>query len=97
MPLRPCPIANGGRTWSPGRRGQDLALALLLLGAPGCPRRAPPPPPDADPTVRLHVEHAIGVPVVDIRDEPDGGTTRVQIGGASVRLPTREPDPPSAE
>jgi hypothetical protein len=78
--------------------GRPLALAVLLLGASACPRRsAPPPPPDADPNVQLHVEHAIGVPVVDIRREPDAGTTRIQIGGASVHLPTREPDPPSAE
>jgi hypothetical protein len=78
--------------------GRVLALALLLTGALGCPRRvAPTPPPDADPNVQLHVEHAIGVPVVDIRREPDAGTTRVQIGGASVHLPTREPEPPPSE
>ena len=47
--------------------------------------------------MQLHVEHAIGVPVVDIRREPDAGTTRVQIGGASVQLPTREPEPPPSE
>lgn len=75
-----------------------FALALLLTVAVGCPRRSPPPPPpDADPNVQLHVEHAVGVPVVDIRREPDAGTTRVQIGGASVQLPTREPDPPPSE
>lgn len=82
----------------PARIARPLALALLLLGASACPRRsAPPPPADADPNVQLHVEHAVGVPVVDIRREPDAGTTRIQIGGASVHLPTREPDPPSAE
>lgn len=82
---------------APRRIGRPLALAALLLGAGGCPRRSAAPPPDADPNVQLHVEHAVGVPVVDIRREPDAGTTRIQIGGASVHLPTREPDPPSAE
>lgn len=81
---------------APRRIGRPLALAVWLLGASGCPRRSAPPP-DADPNVQLHVEHAIGVPVVDIRREPDAGTTRIQIGGASVHLPTREPDPPPAE
>jgi len=78
--------------------GRVLSLALLLIVAVGCPRRAAPtPPPDADPNVQLHIEHAIGVPVVDIRREPDAGATRVQIGGASVQLPTREPEPPPSE
>ncbi len=80
-------------TWS----GREIALALVMVGALGCPRRSPPPTPDVDPNVQLHVEHAIGVPVVDIRNLPDAGTTRVQIGGASVQLPTREPEPPPVE
>lgn len=74
-----------------------LAVTLSMVGAPGCPRRAPAPPPDADPNVQLHVEHAIGVPVVDIRRDPDASTTRVQIGGAAVQIPTGEPEPPRAE
>ena len=90
-------IENGGRTLSRSIPGKEIALALLLIGAPGCPRRTPSPPPDADPNVQLHIEHAIGVPVVDIRQQPEAGTTRIQIGGASVNLPTREPDPPPAE
>ena len=56
---------------------RPLALAVLLLGASACPRRSAPPP-DADPNVQLHVEHAIGAPVVDIRREPDAGTTRIR-------------------
>lgn len=72
-------------------------LALLSTAALGCPRREPPPAPPRDPNVQLHVEHAIGVPVVDIRNQPEAGATRIQIGGAAVQLPTREPDPPSAE
>lgn len=71
-------------------------LALLVVGALGCPRREPPPAPPRDPNVRLHVEHAIGVPVVDIRNQPEAGATRIQIGGAAVQLPTREPEPPPA-
>lgn len=80
------------------RTGARWAVAWLALALAGCPRRDPPaPPPDADPNVQLHVEHAIGVPVVDIRRQPDAGSTRIQIGGAAVNLPTREPDPPPAE
>lgn len=72
-------------------------LVAALLGVAGCPRKAPPPPP-RDPNVLLHEEHAIGAPVVDIRNQPDSGTTRIQIGGASVNLPTSEPQlPPPAE
>jgi hypothetical protein len=75
-----------------------LSLALLAAALGACPRRdAPSVPADADPNVQLHIEHAIGVPVVDIRRQPDAGTTRIQIGGASVNLPTREPEPPPAE
>jgi hypothetical protein len=75
-----------------------LALALLAAALGACPRHAPAAPPaDADPNVQLHVEHAIGVPVVDIRRQPEAGTTRIQIGGAAVNLPTREPDPPATE
>lgn len=83
---------------APRTIARHLPRLLLLLVVTGCPRRsAPTPPPDADPNVQLHVEHAIGVPVVDIRREPDAGTTRVQIGGAAVQLPTREPEPPPSE
>jgi hypothetical protein len=46
--------------------------------------------------VQLHVEPTLGTPRVDVRRDPDAGTQRIQIGGAAVNLPTREPsaDPP---
>ena len=76
---------------------RSFALVVVSLGVLGCPRREPPPAPPRDPNVQLHVEHAIGVPTVDIRNQPEAGTTRIQIGGAAVQLPNREPDPPPAE
>ena len=69
------------------------AVAVVVVAA-GCPRRAPDAAAPRDPNVRLHVEHAPGVPVVDVRDQPDGGTVRLQIGAAAVQLPSREPEPP---
>ncbi len=94
-----CSMGSRVSTVPRGGVRRRFGLAVLLAFAAGCPRRSAPatPPVDADSAVRLHVEHAIGVPVVDIRDEPEAGTTRVQIGGASVRLPSREPDPPASE
>lgn len=77
-------------------RTPHLALASLLALA-ACGRRAPPPAHDAGAGVRLHVESAPGVPVVDIRDVRDGSATNIRIGGAQVAIPTGEqalPDVP---
>ena len=71
---------------------RSVVLGALLLGSGACRRRTPPPP--RDPNVLLHTEHAIGAPTIDIRNDPDAGSTHVQIGAASVNLPTREPEPP---
>jgi hypothetical protein len=79
-------------------RYRRIGIAVVVAVVAACPGRSrTAPPPDVDRNVQLHVEHAIGVPVVDIRREPDAGSTRIQIGGASVHLPTREPDPPPME
>ncbi len=64
------------------------ALSLAACGRRTIPRN------DAGAGVRLHVEHAPGVPVIDIRDNADAGTTRIQIGGAGTTIPNREPEPP---
>ncbi len=78
------------------RRAGLLVCLLAAVAATGCPRRRAPPPP-RDPNVQLHLEPGLSTPRVDLRRDPDAGTQRIQIGGAVVNLPTREPELPPTE
>lgn len=71
-----------------------LVALTVLLALLGCQKHTPPPPPPRPEGTKLHIEHAPGVPVVDIREVPDGGPTSIRIGGATAVLPGTNGGPP---